>query len=81
MLTPSSFALNNAAFRAEGVVVAPSKHLWSHTGGMCGTSAFLTSYKGEVVLSAVFNRLPTPRHAEFYDRFDALLNSLAHELH
>jgi N-acyl-D-amino-acid deacylase len=81
MLAPSSFALNNAMFRAEGVVVDPSKQLWSHTGGMCGTSAFLTSYKGEVVLSAVFNRLPTPRHAEFYERFDALLNSLAHELY
>jgi hypothetical protein len=81
MLTPSSFPLNNAAFRAAGVVVTPSRHLWSHTGGMSGTSAFLISYKSDVVLAAVFNRLPSQGRVEFYDHVDALLNSLARELH
>jgi CubicO group peptidase (beta-lactamase class C family) len=81
MLTPSSFALNNGAFRGEGVPVVPTKRIWEHTGGMCGTSAFLISYKGEIVLSAVFNRLPTPREAEFFDRLDSLLNSLAREFY
>ncbi len=81
MLVPSSFALNNYAFRGQGVAVVPSKRIWEHTGGMCGTSAFLMSYKGEIVLSAVFNRLPTPGEGEFYERFDALLNTLAREFY
>jgi N-acyl-D-amino-acid deacylase len=81
MLVPTSFALNNGGFRGQGVFVVPSKRIWQHTGGMCGTSAFLMSYKGEIDLSAVFNRLPTPRPAEFYDRFDVLLNSLAREFY
>lgn len=71
MLSPTQFPSDGSGgFRAQGVPVNPALKLWSHTGAMSGASAFLYSFDRDVVIAAVFNRLPTPDPFKFFQEMD-----------